>query len=160
MPNPQEQQLNQALDRVMHHFMRTRLTYGRPFGLRSLEALALEILLKDELKGGSGLNPSQISTAMRVRGPVVSPVLASLQRCGHLEMHKDKTDRRCRVVQLTPQGREIAMEFARDKASRCRDMVEFFGKEDAAEFTRLLGRFSDFMEQADYFEEKGEDDRC
>ncbi|MBR5559773.1 MAG: winged helix-turn-helix transcriptional regulator [Oscillospiraceae bacterium] len=150
-----EQKLNDVLDQIMHHSMRTRLTYGRPFGLRSLEALCLEILLKQEKAGKQGSNPSQISASMQVRGPVVSPVLSSLEKQGYIQRRQDQNDRRCRLVFLTEQGRNVAQQFTDGKHQRCSAMVEYLGEEDAREFIRILNRLSEHMEQSKPFEEGG-----
>ncbi len=148
MPHALEE-LSAALDDIVHRSMRIRLECGRPFGLRSLEALSLEILLQQEQEGNLVVNPTQISSSLGVRSPVLSPVLASLELRGYTQKRKDEKDRRCHLVSLTDRGRKVACDFAADKQKKCREMAEFFGEADAREFTRLLKRLSDYMERTE-----------
>ncbi len=144
-----EQQLNRAMDNVMQRSMRRRLVCGRPFGLRSLEALVLEILLHNEQEGGTTTSPSQICAELGTQGPVLSPVLASLELRGYTTKKCDEADRRCRLVSLTDQGREIATAFVQDKERKSREMVDVLGEADAREFIRLLNRLSEYVDRLD-----------
>jgi len=152
-----EEQLDRALEEVAHRSMRHRLTRGRPFGLRSLEALALEVLLKEEQQKNFEITPSRLSTGMEVQSPVLSPVLTSLEKLGHISCRRDENDRRSRLISLTKQGREVAGRFAAEKKKKCSEMVAFLGEQDAREFARLLHRLTEYMDREAEKEEKGGD---
>lgn len=141
----EEMQLHLALEKLLYRNARRRMACGRPYGLRSLEILTLETLLSCEREGE--VTPSVISAKMEMKNPVLSPVLASLEEKGCLQLCRDARDRRRRLVTLTDRGRSMACDFAAKKQQECRGLAAFLGETDTRELTRLLERLNHYAEQ-------------
>ena len=160
MSQATEQQLHRALEALLHQNTRLRLACGRPYGLRSLEILALEALFS--LDDQAEMTPSCISAWMKIQNPVLSPVLAELEKKGYLQSRRDDRDRRRRLLSLTQKGREVARDFYDRKQADCRDMTAFLGEADAAELARLLGRLAQYQEERrkNLHPEEGRESEC
>ena len=90
MSQKTEEKLGQSIETLIRNSTRLRLLRGKPFGLRGLEVGVLDTLLKREKMGETnGTNPSRISVEMGVQGPVISPVLASLEKKGYICRRQD-----------------------------------------------------------------------
>jgi len=148
MPTELEQELGEAIGKLLQGSMRVRMMSGRPYGLRGLEATALETLLKlEQTSDPRGVSPSRISGDMGVQGPVLSPVLTSLEERGYIQRRTDENDRRCSCVSLTDQGREVGQRFAHHKEETNHALAQYLGEHDSRELTRLLGKLAIFVEQ-------------
>ena len=53
------------------------------------------------------LTPSELATRERVQRPTVTRVLARLEEAGLIERAADPADRRCSLVSVSPEGREL-----------------------------------------------------
>ena len=100
-------------------------------------------ILKFLCDKGEAVIPSEISGAMHSSNARISAALGSLEKKGQIHREIDTANRRNILVTITDEGRERI----RANMSQMRErMIEIFtemGELDAAEFVRLLQRFSD-----------------
>ena len=96
----------------------------------------------DKMEGG--VLPGEISNEMAISTARTAAALNSLENKGLIKREIDKNDRRRILVYLTPQGKELAEKRKRVVLESARNMLEWLGEEDAKEFVRIIGRFSEF----------------
>ena len=91
----------------------------------------------------AAVTPSEISDAMRTSTARISAALNSLEKKGQIHREIDITNRRNILVTITEAGRvRSRSDFQRMRAYMVNVLTEM-GEQDAAEFIRLLKRFSE-----------------
>ncbi|MEU4746323.1 MarR family transcriptional regulator [Actinosynnema sp. NPDC023658] len=92
---------------------------------------------------GQPLRVGEIATRMEVAGPHVTRHLHELERRGLVRRAADPDDQRARLVELTPEGGEIAGRYLGTVLDWLGEAVADWSDEDRETFGRLLTRFVD-----------------
>ncbi|MCL2697048.1 MAG: MarR family winged helix-turn-helix transcriptional regulator [Oscillospiraceae bacterium] len=115
-----------------HHHINEAMC-GEAFGLQYIA-----------MNGGSVL-PGDISSEMNVSSARVAAALNSLENKGLITRSTDKNDRRKVIVEITPQGRDIAEKHWNNITYGASKFLSLLGENDAAEFVRIMGRLKEIM---------------
>jgi len=93
---------------------------------------------------GGGVLPGEISNEMAISTARIAAALNSLESKGLITREIDKNDRRRILVDLTPEGKDLAEKRKQMVISSAEDMLRWLGEEDAESFVRILGRLSEY----------------
>lgn len=118
---------------------RSEFSYHQPMhDLKGSEVMLLFIL--DDIQGDTpgGTAVSDLSKAMGVKPPSITPLLAALEEKGILERTMDKNDRRIVRVSLCGKGRALLQENKQRVVERFRGLVEYLGVEKSRTLTKLI----------------------
>ncbi len=114
----------------------------RERGLTLPRARAMFALLRRD-----GLNQRELSEILELETPTVVRLLDSMEAQAFIERRADETDRRAKLVYLTPGGKELALEIDTMAAALRGDLLQDLdeGELDAAlkVLTSLSGRLQD-----------------
>ncbi len=61
---------------------------------------------------GDGLRQKDLAEALLIEGPSLVPLLDNLEASGFVERTEDSSDRRCKIIRLTPTGDRIYKQTA------------------------------------------------
>jgi len=86
---------------------------------------------------GASVQPSDISAAMDVSTARIAAALNSLENKGLITRSIDKDDRRRILVDLTPQGKQLAEQRHQEILKHTTRMFELLGERDATQFVRI-----------------------
>lgn len=92
-----------ALRAVLIAGDRYRAAVADHFGIGSVESVVLSLLSE----AGQPLTPHQIGSRMLLSSGTVTAILDRLERAGHIRRTQHPTDRRSRLIVLTPAGRRV-----------------------------------------------------
>lgn len=92
---------------------------------------------------GTSLRVGEIAARMQVVGPHVTRLLHELERRGLVRRTTDPHDQRARLVELTPEGGEVAGRYLGAVLGWFTDAIDAWSDEDRDTFGRLLARFVD-----------------
>lgn len=98
-------------------------------------------------RGGSVL-PREISAAMNISSARVAAALNSLESKGLVTRRIDPGDRRRILVDVTPEGRQLACQHQEEALTKVAEMLEKLGESDARELVRIMGRLVEVMSDA------------
>lgn len=149
-----EQQKNPVAQKLLESFRQFhRLNWQQipKEGLKSSEIMVLFSIKKRAQPESPGIKVSDISSALQVAPPSITPLINGLESNGYIERTMDKADRRAVRVKLTEKG-----EGAIEKASKVifdayNGLVEYLGEEKSNELAELL------TQTFRYFSELGKD---
>ena len=121
------------------------MTSGRENAMESMSRIGKGelFILKFLYNKNTAVIPSEISDAMHSSNARISAALGSLEKKGQIHREIDVTNRRNILVTITEEGRErirLSMEKMREHMVY---VLTEMGEEDAAEFVRLIKRFSE-----------------
>ncbi|MDR2559885.1 MAG: MarR family transcriptional regulator [Oscillospiraceae bacterium] len=122
-----------ALFRAKTHQRINDAMCGEAFGLQYIA-----------LNGGSVL-PGDISAEMNVSSARVAAALNNLENKGLITRRTDKNDRRKVIVEITPEGREIAEKQWKNIVDGATKLLNLLGENDAREYVRIMGRMTEVM---------------
>lgn len=107
-----------------------------------LDRPALTVLVTLRM-AGQPLRVGEIAARMQVVGPHVTRHLHDLERRELVRRTADPDDQRARLVELTPEGGEVAGRYLEAVLGWLGDAVTSWSDEDRDTFGRLLVRFVD-----------------
>jgi DNA-binding MarR family transcriptional regulator len=122
-----------ALYRTKTHLHLNDAMCGEAFGLQYIA-----------LNGGSVL-PGDISSEMNVSSARVAAALNNLEGKGLITRRTDKNDRRKVIVEITPEGKDIAEKHWNNIVYGATKFLALLGENDAKEFVRIMSRMKDVM---------------
>lgn len=124
----------------------------------NLERPALQILGILQARG-EPLRVGEIATEMRVEGPHVTRQVTNLERKGLVHRVVDPSDRRARLVELTPTGDEVNSRYRKVVMDWLAQAFAAWSKEDLDDLVRLGGRMVDdflvFLQHAERVDREG-----
>jgi DNA-binding MarR family transcriptional regulator len=148
--------LKQNLLHALYYFKRTNHTLCRPLvnnedgGLSVTELSALGCIGRCDEEDGNADQTTHhaMHETLAVSRAAVSQMLGSLEKRGYIRREIDLDNRRKIIITLTEQG-ETAVDEAKKKwdvlMSR---IITRFGEKDTRNFTRLLDRFTEVVDEA------------
>lgn len=92
-----------ALRAVLIAGDRYRAAVAEHFGIGAVESVVLSLLAE----AGQPLTPHQIGARMLLSSGTVTAILDRLERAGHVRRTQHPTDRRSRLIVMTPAGRRV-----------------------------------------------------
>src|SRR5690606_3367766 len=96
------QSLREWMDIFMHHSMRGWYQFAKSTGLSVQQ---FSILMQLHHKGPCGM--SQISERFEISNAAASQLAEKLVQSEYIERAEDPNDRRAKILQLTPKGRDL-----------------------------------------------------
>ncbi len=146
---PQQTDLNtvtEDLIRAFLQFKKLRREGSRPWAdprrplrrLKGSEIMLLFVLNEACGRFPEGVPVSELSRALGVRPPSITPLLAGLEERDLLERTMDLNDRRVVRVRLKQKGRELIGEQRHHTVERFRGLVEYLGVEKSVMLTELI----------------------
>lgn len=93
------------------------------------------------------LTPSGLAEAEGVRRPTATRIIARLEEEGLTERTADPTDRRCSLISITPEGRELLRRLRRRKTAYLARHLAELPAEDAATLERAAGILERMLEE-------------
>lgn len=94
----------------------------------------------------TAVTPSEISEAMQTSTARISAALNSLEKKEQIKREIDKNNRRNILVTITESGINRTRTELKKMTERTITILSKMGEEDALEFVRLLGRFTEIAD--------------
>lgn len=108
----------------------------------SVDRPAMSVLLTLRI-AEAPLRIGEIAQRMQVVGPHVTRQVHELERRGLARRVPDPSDRRARLIELTPEGLETANGYVQTMLGWFTEALAGWTKSDRRTFGHLLGRFAD-----------------
>lgn len=121
--------------RVARHSRRRWLADLEPFGLSPHLARALEVIAR---QGDSGLRGADVAVLLRISARSATEVVDALSERGLVERTPSPSDRRAKVITLTPAGVDLWTELKRSRDVRDDVMFEALTDAQQQELRALL----------------------
>ena len=93
------------------------------------------------------VQPNEISSFMNISTARIAAALNSLERKGFVTRRIDPSDRRRILVELTPEGKELADAQRGAMLNHMIRMLERLGEQDSTELVRILGRVAEITNE-------------
>jgi DNA-binding MarR family transcriptional regulator len=117
-------------------------------GLTTQQWAVLGALSRDEAT--AGMNVGDLAKYLMVSRQNLSGVLTRMMQAGHLQMATDSSNRRAKLITLTPQGRKVWSEDALPKIHHYYDAVlEDFSSSDMTHTLHYLLKLLENMKKVD-----------
>ncbi len=92
-------------------------------------------------QSGSAL-PSEISNTMGISTARIAATLNSLEKKGYVTRRIDSNDRRRILVDLTEEGKKMALEHRQHMIDEMAKLLSLLGEEDAKEYVRITSKMA------------------
>ena len=126
-------------------------------GLTTQQWAVLGALARD--KARAGLSIGDLARYLMVSRQNLAGVLSRMERDGHVSITQDLTDRRSRIVAMTPNGRHVWQALAQPKIQAYYERVlSDFSVNDSAHALHYLLKILENMQQLDAEQRGAEDD--
>ncbi|QAT42781.1 MarR family winged helix-turn-helix transcriptional regulator [Aminipila luticellarii] len=96
-------------------------------------------------ESGGKVLPSEISREMNISSARIATALNSLEKKGLITRQIDVSDRRKILVDLTADGKSLAIEHKQMALVAATHTMELLGETDAKEFIRIISKIIDLM---------------
>ncbi len=96
-------------------------------------------------KTGRSVLPSEISSEMDISTARIAAALNNLEKKGLITRQIDVNDRRKILVDLTADGRELALKHKQMALKATAHMLELLGEEDSKNLIRIMGKLTELM---------------
>jgi DNA-binding MarR family transcriptional regulator len=116
--------------RALQRYLQARIG---PHGVTLGMWYFLRILWRED-----GLSQRELSNRIGIREPTTLIAITAMQRLGFVARGRDRSDRRKRIVSLTPAGRRLEAELLPIAAEVVNTAVAGFSKRDIARLLELL----------------------
>lgn len=143
---PISQSLRSWMDVFMHRSMRGWMHFAKSTGLSMPQ---FSILMQLHHKGAFGM--SEISERFDISAAAASQLVEKLVQGGYIERAEDPSDRRAKLIQLTPKGKKL-VEAGIDE--RYRWMDELASGLSAEEKAKVADALNVLTEAARHLDEK------
>jgi DNA-binding MarR family transcriptional regulator len=148
--------LKQNLLHALFFFKRTSHTMFRSLlnddngGLSVTELSALGCIGRcdEEACNADQTTHHAMHEALAVSKAAVSQMLSSLEKRGYIQREIDHNNRRKIVITLTEQGKAAVDEAEKKMDVLMSRIITRFGEKDTRNFTRLLDRFTEIVDEA------------
>ncbi|GAB4451247.1 MAG: MarR family transcriptional regulator [Anaerolineales bacterium] len=138
------QSLREWMDAVMHRSMREWTRFAKTTGLSMSQ---FSVLMQLHHRGPCGM--SEISERFDVTPAAASQLVEKLVQAGYLERTEDPSDRRAKLLKLSPSGATLIEQGIRERYRWLDDLVQNLSVEEqlkVGEALEILTRASQAME--------------
>jgi DNA-binding MarR family transcriptional regulator len=129
--------LSDAMDR-MHGDMKGDMD------MNASDLSALRMLIMREQRG-EAVSPHDVAHHLRISTASTTKLLDRLSAAGHIERRPHPSDRRARVIVLTPRSRQAFFEHFGDRLQAMRGVADRYTDEELAAIARFLGELGDVL---------------
>jgi DNA-binding MarR family transcriptional regulator len=136
---PVTQSLRAWMDVFMHRSMRNWQNFAKSVGLSMAQ---FSILMQLHHKGPCGV--SDIGERFDITSAAASQLVEKLVQSGHVERAEDPSDRRAKVLKLTPSGQELIERGGQERHRWLDDVVKNLSAEDQ----KLVGEALEILTKA------------
>lgn len=130
-------ELSQLTLPLMWNMRQDAMHAFEPLGMKPIQALIMGII------GERTCTPSELAHLMETTAPMMSTMLADLERQQLVERHPDPDDRRRTRVELTKQGERMNQKFDKAWQEASISRTERLSTEDLRELVRLYTLLTD-----------------
>ena len=141
---PGSQSLRAWLDVFMHRSMRNWQNFAKSVGLSMPQ---FSILMQLHHKGPCGV--SEIGERFDITSAAASQRVEKLVQSGHIERAEDPSDRRAKVLKLTPSGQELIERGGQERHRWLDDVVKNLSAEDQKKVGEALEILINAVQQSD-----------
>ena len=127
------QTLREWMDIFMHRSMRGWGQFAKSTGLSMPQ---FSILMQLHHKGPCGM--SQVSERFDISNAAASQLVDKLVQGGHIERAEDPNDRRAKVLQITPQGKELIDAGVNERHRWLDELVKTLSTEEKSKVNEAL----------------------
>ncbi len=130
-------ELSQLTLPLMWNMRQDAMHAFEPLGMKPIQALIMGII------GERTCTPSELAHLMETTAPMMSTMLADLERHDLVERHPDPNDRRRTRVELTKQGERMNKKFDQAWQEASLSRTERLSTDDLRELVRLYTLLTD-----------------
>jgi DNA-binding MarR family transcriptional regulator len=105
---------------------------------------ALRMLIMREQRG-EVVSPHDLARHLRISTASTTKLLDRLTAAGHIQRRPHPTDRRARVIVLTPRSRETFFEHFGERLQAMRGVADRYSDEELSAISRFLGELGDVL---------------
>lgn len=139
----------EQIDRLHQQIYRMKKAHTEEFGLAQRgDGTILRIIGKYNKYFRKNPTSVKLSQVMGITQPTITPMINRLVKNGLVERTVSPTDRRAKLLSLTPEGEAILAENNRKETARLHALIDHLGEEDTAHAIRILERLADYLEEA------------
>ena len=80
---------------------------------------------------------------MKVSAPTATGIVTRLEKSGYVQRRADKNDRRAVIVELTPEGRRMALKLRGVVVERWTRILSSISRDDAEKYLEILKKISE-----------------
>jgi len=88
---------------------------------------------------------SDICREMKVSAPTATGIITRLEKAGYVTRTMDKKDRRAVVLDITPEGRKVALKLRTAAVARWKAILEKLSEDDAERYLDILKKISEVI---------------
>lgn len=134
---PKTLQISQSLRAWMDAFMhRSMREWGRFAKSTGLSMPQFSVLMQLHHKGPCGM--SEISERFEVTPAAASQLVEKLVQAGYLERTEDPSDRRAKLLKLSPSGAQLIEQGIAERYRWMDELIEHFSAEDQTKISEAL----------------------
>ena len=130
---PVSQSLRAWMDVFMHHSMRNWQNFAKSAGLSMAQ---FSILMQLHHKGPCGV--SEIGERFDITSAAASQLVDKLVQSGYIERAEDPSDRRAKVLKLTPSGQALIERGGQERHRWLDDVVKNLSSEEKDKVNEAL----------------------
>ncbi|MFZ5858809.1 MAG: MarR family winged helix-turn-helix transcriptional regulator [Chloroflexota bacterium] len=132
-PPPISQSLRAWMDVFMHRSMRNWQNFAKSVGLSMAQ---FSILMQLHHKGPCGV--SEIGERFDITSAAASQLVEKLVQSGYIERAEDPSDRRAKVLKLTPSGQELIERGGQERHRWLDEVVKNLSSEEKDKVNEAL----------------------
>ena len=143
-PSPVSQSLRVWMDVFMHRSMRGWTHFAKSTGLSMAQ---FSILMQLHHKGPCGM--SEISERFDVTPAAASQLVDKLVQSGYLERDEDPSDRRAKLLKLSPNGVKLVEQGMNERHRWMDDLAKHLSAEEQKKISEALDILTDAAKNVD-----------
>jgi DNA-binding MarR family transcriptional regulator len=142
-----DEQLTKDLIETFFRFKRIKLPDLLKADGSKRDLSVIETVLLKKISDGPIDSFSDLEDNFHVSKSAVSQMLGALEEKGYVTRELDKTNRRKRLLGLTPRGRKTVDTIGREVDAYFSGIVQRFGEKDTRSLVALFNRFAEIAEE-------------
>ncbi|MDR0642111.1 MAG: transcriptional regulator [Treponema sp.] len=142
-----DEQLKKELMETFLRFKRIRISIPHKNDSVRRDLNFIEAVLLKKVSEGSIDRFSDLEEDFHVSKSAISQTLGVLEEKGYITRELDKTNRRKRLLSLTPKGRKTVTAIDKEVEAYFAGVIQRFGENDTRLLLSLFNRFSKIVEE-------------
>lgn len=137
---------NEHLDELQKQIHLIKKARTKQFGLfQNSDTNILRNIARHEKKYGIKPTSVKVSQQLGITQATITPMLDRLLKNGYISKSISPTDKRAKLLSITPKGHELLRENSLAEKKQIEKLVTYLGEEDTKECIRLLKKITDFI---------------
>lgn len=111
------------------------------------DASILRLIARHNSRFDTNPTAVKLSQMLGITQATITPMVERLVQKGLVERAVSPTDKRAKLLSLTPQGVELLQAHHRQEQEQLQRLMDYLGEEDTAQLTRILTKITTYLEE-------------